>query len=57
MRSAYKGRFNVAVKLPPVPAGDWEVRMLTCTGLSSRGIVQFYLDDVPQGIPYDMRPG
>ncbi len=52
-----KGRFNVAVKLPPVPAGDWEVRMLTCTGLSSRGIVQFYLDDVPQGIPYDMRPG
>ena len=51
-----KGRFDVSIKLPPVPEGDWEVRMFTCTGFSSRGIVQFYLDDVPQGIPFDMRP-
>jgi hypothetical protein len=31
--------------------------MFTCTGFSSRGIVQYYIDDKPQGIPFDMRPG
>ena len=51
-----KGRFDLTVKLPPVPAGDWELRMLTCIGFTSRGIVQFYIDDTPQGIPFDMRP-
>ena len=51
-----KGRYDLTVKLPPVPEGDWEVRFLTCIGLGSRGIVQFYIDDVPQGIPFDMRP-
>ena len=52
-----KGRFDVTIKLPPVPEGDWEVRMFTCVGFSSRGIVQYYIDNVPQGIPFDMRPG
>ena len=52
-----KGRYDLTVKLPPVPAGDWELRMFTCVGYDSRGIVQFYIDDVPQGIPFDMRPG
>jgi len=52
-----RGRFDFTVKLPPVPAGDWEVRMFTCIGFSSRGIVQYYIDNVPQGIPFDMRPG
>ncbi len=52
-----KGRFDVNIKLPPVPAGDWEVRMFTCIGFNSRGIVQYYIDNVPQGIPFDMRPG
>lgn len=52
-----KGRFDLAVKLPPVPEGDWELRFATCVGFDSRGIVQFYIDDVPQGIPFDMRPG
>ncbi len=51
-----KGRYDLTVKLPPVPEGDWEVRFLTCIGLPSRGIVQFFIDDVPQGIPFDMRP-
>ena len=51
-----KGRFDLTVKLPPVPAGDWEVRMFTCVGFDSRGIVQYYIDDKPQGIPFDMRP-
>ncbi len=51
-----KGRFDLTVKLPPVPEGDWEVRMFTCVGFQSRGIVQYYIDNVPQGIPFDMRP-
>jgi uncharacterized surface protein with fasciclin (FAS1) repeats len=51
-----KGRFDVTVKLPPVPAGDWEIRMFTCVGFNSRGIVQYYIDNIPQGIPFDMRP-
>lgn len=51
-----KGRYDLTVKLPPVPEGDWEVRFFTCVGLPSRGIVQFYIDNVPQGIPFDMRP-
>ncbi|MBR3619016.1 MAG: fasciclin domain-containing protein [Bacteroidaceae bacterium] len=56
-----KGRFDVTVKLPPVPEGTYEVRMMTCTAFDSRGIVQYYLGDdpdhmIPQGIPFDMRP-
>ena len=51
-----KGRFDLTVKLPPVPAGDWELRMFTCMGFPSRGIVQYFIDEVPQGIPFDMRP-
>lgn len=51
-----KGRYDLTVKLPPVPEGDWEVRFLTCIGLPSRGIVQFFIDNIPQGIPFDMRP-
>ncbi len=51
------GRYDVSVKLPPVPSGNWEVRMYGSFGFSSRGIVQFYIDNIPQGIPFDMRPG
>lgn len=51
-----KGRFDVTIKLPPVPAGLWEVRMFTCVDFPSRGIVQYYIDNIPQGIPFDMRP-
>lgn len=51
------GRFDVSVKLPPVPAGTYEVRMFFCSGFASRGITAFYLDGVPQGMPVDMRPG
>lgn len=52
-----KGKYDLTVKLPPVPEGDWELRMMTCVDFQSRGIVQFYIDGVPQGIPFDMRPG
>lgn len=52
-----KGRYDLTVKLPPVPEGTYEVRMMTCTGFTSRGIMQSYIDGIPQGIPFDMRPG
>ena len=59
-----KGRFKLIIKLPPVPAGTYEVRMMTCVDFSSRGIMQAFLGKSPepkemqaQGIPFDMRPG
>jgi len=56
-----KGIFDLTVKLPPVPAGTYELRLFTCTGFSSRGIMQAYIktgngDFEPCGIPFDMRP-
>lgn len=51
------GIFDFTVKLPPVPKGDYELRLCTCVEFNNRGIIQVYLDDVPQGIPFDMRPG
>lgn len=52
-----KGPFDVSVKLPSVPAGTYEVRLMTCVDFASRGIVQCYIDGIAQGIPFDMRPG
>ncbi len=61
-----KGIFDFKVKLPPVPAGTYEVRFMTCIGFASRGIIQAYFGEsrngemptewIPQGIPFDMRP-
>ena len=51
------GIFDLTVKLPPVPAGKYELRLFTCVDFANRGIVQVYIDGVPQGIPFDMRPG
>lgn len=53
----FKGRYDFTLKLPAVPAGTYEVRMMTCVGFGTRGIVQYYIDGEPQGIPFDMRPG
>lgn len=50
------GVFDLTVKLPPVPKGDYELRLFTCVDFKNRGIVQVYIDGVPQGIPFDMRP-
>lgn len=50
-----KGKYDVTVKLPPVPAGTYEVRMMTCTGFSSRGIIATYIDDQPTALT-DFRP-
>ena len=56
-----KGSFDVRITLPPVPAGTYEVRMFTCAGFTSRGILQAYIgyegEEKAQGIPFDMRPG
>lgn len=65
------GKFDLIVKMPPVPEGEWEIRIFSCFGYDNRGIIQFYFgpgklsDDgkkvignlQPCGIPLDMRPG
>jgi uncharacterized surface protein with fasciclin (FAS1) repeats len=51
----FKGVYDFTVKLPPVPVGTYEVRMGCTVDFPSRGIIQVYLDDQPQGIPFDMR--
>lgn len=48
------GWYDFTLRLPTVPPGNWEVRM----GYSRvwwRGIAQFFLDGVIQGIPVDLR--
>ena len=52
----FKGRYDVKVKLPPVPAGTYELRMMTCIGFGTRGIIASYIDDKPVDIT-DYRPG
>ena len=46
--------YDIAYKLPPMPAGTYEIRM-GYTAYSLRGIAQFYLDDEVAGIPVDLR--
>ncbi len=51
------GRFDVTFKLPPVPKkGTYEIRM-GYTPDEERGVIQAYLNNVPCGIPVDMRIG
>lgn len=54
------GAFDLMVKIPPVPTGDYEVRFFTCVNFSTRGIIQAYFGSDPNhlevcGIPFDMR--
>jgi uncharacterized surface protein with fasciclin (FAS1) repeats len=54
-----EGTFDFILRLPPVPAGTYEVRF-GYTANGNRGIFQFYLDDdngtlQPQGIPLNMK--
>lgn len=55
------GKFDITFKMPPVPEGDWEVRMFSCLNFDNRGIVQFYFGKEGQleacGLPIDMRVG
>lgn len=49
-----QGSFDFVMRFPPVPAGTYEIRF----GYSAnplRGIIQFYVDDEPQGIPLNMK--
>ena len=49
--------YDVEFKLPHVPPGTYELRIAYPGGVGNRGIAQVYLDDVPQGLPIDMRYG
>ena len=46
--------FEVSIKLPPVPTGTYEIRW-PYTPAEDGGIYQFYLNDIPMGIPHDFR--
>lgn len=48
------GSFDFAYKLPPVPAGTYEIRM-GYSANAHRHIVQFYIDNEVAGIPVDLR--
>ncbi len=53
------GSYDCTFQLPSVPTGTYQIRIGFCAmgnaNGCSRGICQFYLDGVPQGIPFDMR--
>ena len=49
------GQFDVRVKLPPMPEGEYELRIMTCLGFNSRGVIQYFIDDKPAGLPWDLR--
>ncbi|MDR3261222.1 MAG: fasciclin domain-containing protein [Tannerella sp.] len=48
------GLFDFTMRFPPIPAGTYEVRF-GYSANTSRGILQFYVDDEPQGIPLNMK--
>lgn len=50
------GKYDFAYKLPPVPAGTYELRIgYTANGM--RSITQFYVDNKICGIPVDLKIG
>lgn len=54
-----KGDYDITFKLPPVPFnGEWQIRLgftVYHDGDDDRGVAQVYVDNIPQGIPLDMR--
>lgn len=52
-----KGNYDATIKLPSLPAGQYELRLATCIGYATRGVVQMYINGVPMGDPVDFRPG
>lgn len=46
--------YDITFQLPSVPTGQYQIR-LGFTAMPRRGIAQFYVDGIPQGIPLDMR--
>ena len=49
-----KNTYDIEFYLPSVPSGTYQIR-LGFADMDTRGICQFYLDDVSQGIPFDER--
>jgi hypothetical protein len=47
------GKYDFTLRLPPVPAGTYEVRF-GYTANSRRGVAQIFFDGKPCGIPLDM---
>jgi uncharacterized surface protein with fasciclin (FAS1) repeats len=47
------GKYDVMLRLPPVPEGTYEIR-IGYTANSKRGVLQISLDGVPLGIPLNM---
>lgn len=50
----FEGTFDVKFRIPRVPEGTYEVR-IGAKGVNTYGIVQYYFDRTPCGIPLDMR--
>ncbi|MDR2621506.1 MAG: fasciclin domain-containing protein [Dysgonamonadaceae bacterium] len=50
------GKYDFSLRLPPVPAGTYEVRF-GYTANSRRGVAQIFFDGKPCGIPLDMTKG
>ena len=50
------GKYDFAYKLPPVPAGTYELR-IGYTANGARSITQFYVDNKICGIPVDLKIG
>lgn len=46
--------YDITFNLPSVPSGQYQIRLGFCA-MARRGIAQFYIDGIPQGIPLDMR--
>ena len=46
--------YDITFNLPSVPSGQYQIR-IGFTAMHNRGIAQFYIDGIPQGIPLDMR--
>ena len=52
-----KNHFDVKIKLPSLPAGEYELRFMTCVGFGTRGMLNLYIDDKLVGDSIDFRPG
>ena len=50
-----KGQGDVRIKLPSVPAGKYELRLGSCLGYASRGVMNFYIDGQLAGENIDFR--
>ena len=48
------GQYDFALKLPPVPEGTYEIRY-AYVAMSQRGVAQVYVDNIPCGIPIDLK--